>query len=83
MKKSIFVAIAAALTLTACSKVTLENYEQLQVGMDRAEVEALLGSPSACEEKALHTNCVWGSDSKNIQITLVSDKVTLYSEKGL
>ena len=83
MKKSIFVALAAALTLTACSKVTLENYEQLQVGMDRVEVEALLGSPAACEEKALHTNCVWGSDSKNIQITLVSDKVTLYSEKGL
>ncbi|MEO2265781.1 outer membrane protein assembly factor BamE domain-containing protein [Pseudoalteromonas pernae] len=83
MKKSLFVGIAAALTLTACSKVTLENYEQLEVGMDRAEVEALLGSPSACEEKTLHTNCVWGSDSKNIQVTLVSDKVTLYSEKGL
>ncbi|MEM0516267.1 outer membrane protein assembly factor BamE [Pseudoalteromonas sp. YIC-827] len=83
MKKSLLLAIAAGLTLTACSKVTLENYEQIKVGMDRAEVEALLGSPSACEDKALHTNCIWGSESKNIQITLVSDKVTLYTEKGL
>ncbi|TMP88176.1 DUF3862 domain-containing protein [Pseudoalteromonas ruthenica] len=83
MKKSLFLSLATVLTLSACSKVTLENYDQLSVGMDKTEVEALLGEADACEKKALHTNCIWGSESKNIQITLVSDKVTLYSEKGL
>ena len=51
--------------------------------MDKTEVEALLGSADNCVEKTLHTSCTWGNDAKNIEITLVSDKVTLYSKKGL
>ncbi|TMO72029.1 DUF3862 domain-containing protein [Pseudoalteromonas sp. S3785] len=81
MKK--FLIIAAALSLVACSKVSLENYEKIEVGMDRAEVEAILGSADNCVEKTLHTNCVWGDESKNIEITLVSDKVTIYSKHGI
>ncbi|WP_372760691.1 DUF3862 domain-containing protein [Pseudoalteromonas sp.] len=81
MKKLLI--IAAALSLAACSKVNLENYDKIKVGMDKAEVETFLGSPDNCIEKTLHTNCIWGDDSKNIEITLVSDKVTLYSKKGL
>ncbi|KPZ53546.1 MULTISPECIES: hypothetical protein [Pseudoalteromonas] len=81
MKK--FLIIAATLSLAACSKVSLENYEKIEVGMDRAEVEAILGSADNCVEKTLHTNCVWGDESKNIEITLVSDKVTIYSKHGI
>ncbi|WP_377109578.1 DUF3862 domain-containing protein [Pseudoalteromonas sp. R86517] len=75
--------IAATLSLAACSKVSLENYEKIEVGMDKAEVEAILGSADNCVEKTLHTNCVWGDESKNIEITLVSDKVTIYSKHGI
>ena len=75
--------IAATLSLAACSKVRLENYEKIEVGMDKAEVEAILGSADNCVEKTLHTNCVWGDESKNIEITLVSDKVTIYSKHGI
>ncbi|MDC9519541.1 DUF3862 domain-containing protein [Pseudoalteromonas sp. S327] len=81
MKKLLI--IAATLSLAACSKVSLENYEKIEVGMDKAEVEAILGSADNCVEKALHTNCVWGDESKNIEITLVSDKVTIYSKHGI
>lgn len=81
MKK--FLIIAATLSLAACSKVSLESYEKIKVGMDKTEVEAILGSADNCVEKTLHTNCVWGDESKNIEITLVSDKVTLYSKHGL
>ncbi|ATG57841.1 DUF3862 domain-containing protein [Pseudoalteromonas sp. 13-15] len=81
MKKLLI--IAATLSLAACSKVTVENYEKIKIGMDKAEVEAVLGSADNCVEKTLHTNCVWGDESKNIEITLVSDKVTLYSKHGL
>ncbi|WP_338366036.1 DUF3862 domain-containing protein [uncultured Pseudoalteromonas sp.] len=81
MKK--FLIIAATLSLAACSKVTLENYEKIEVGMDKAEVEAILGAADNCVEKTLHTNCVWGDESKNIEITLVSDKVTIYSKHGI
>lgn len=75
--------IAATLSLAACSKVTLENYDKLSIGMDKTQVEAILGSADKCIEKTLHTNCIWGDDTHNIEITLVSDKVSLYSKKGL
>ncbi|SFD05935.1 DUF3862 domain-containing protein [Pseudoalteromonas denitrificans] len=75
--------LAIALALTACGKVTLENYKKVNIGMDKAEIEQLLGTADKCEEKTLHTNCIWGSEDKNITVTLVADKVTLYSEKGL
>jgi len=81
MKKLLLV--AALLTLAGCSKVNKENYDKIKVGMDKVEVEAIIGSADSCEEKTLHTNCVWGGEEKNITITLVSDKVTLYSSKGL
>ncbi len=81
MKKLLI--IAATLSMAACSKVSLENYEKIEVGMDKAEVEAILGSADNCVEKTLHTNCVWGDESKNIEITLVSDKVTIYSKHGI
>ena len=81
MKKLLI--IAATLSLAACSKVSLENYKKIEVGMDKAEVEAILGSADNCVEKTLHTNCVWGDESKNIEITLVSDKVTIYSKHGI
>ncbi|TMN94207.1 outer membrane protein assembly factor BamE [Pseudoalteromonas sp. S558] len=81
MKKLLI--IATLLSLVACSKVSQENYEKIKIGMDKADVETLLGSADNCVEKTLHTNCVWGDETKNIEITLVSDKVTLYSKHGL
>jgi sucrose-6-phosphate hydrolase SacC (GH32 family) len=81
MKKLLI--IAATLSLAACSKVNLENYEKIKIGMDKSEVEVFLGSADNCVEKTLHTNCIWGDESKNIEITLVSDRVTLFSKKGL
>ncbi|MCF2858669.1 DUF3862 domain-containing protein [Pseudoalteromonas sp. SMS1] len=80
MKK--LLTIAALLSLSACSKVTIENYEKISVGMEKTELEQVLGSADSCEEKTLHTNCVWGNENKNITVTLVSDRVTLFSKKG-
>ena len=74
--------LTLALGLTACSKVNMENYNKIKIGMDKAEVEQILGSADKCEEKTLHTACIWGGEDKHIKITLVSDKVTIYSKKG-
>ena len=41
--RSFAAAIALALLLTACSKVTQENYAKIQDGMTEQEVAALLG----------------------------------------
>ena len=81
MKKLLL--IAALLTLAGCSKVNKENYDKIKVGMDKGDVEAIIGSAESCEEKTLHTNCLWGSEKKNITIKFVTNKVTLFSSKGL
>ncbi|MGO2010879.1 MAG: DUF3862 domain-containing protein [Pseudoalteromonas sp.] len=81
MKNSLI--ITATLALAACSKVNLENYEKISIGMDKTAVETILGKADSCEEKTLHTNCIWGNEGKKIEITLVSDKVSLYSKTGV
>lgn len=47
-----FLGILVLLVLTACSKVTAENYKKMSVGMSRAEVVALLGEPSSTERSS-------------------------------
>jgi outer membrane protein assembly factor BamE (lipoprotein component of BamABCDE complex) len=40
------VAVAAALLLAGCSKVTQDNFAKVQEGMSEQQVIAVLGSPS-------------------------------------
>ena len=54
----------------------------IKIGMDKTEVETILGDADNCVDKTLHADCVWGSDTKNIKVTFVSNKVTLYSNHG-
>ncbi len=71
------------LTLSACTKLTRENFDRVKVGMDYQEVTAILGEADSCD-KALGTmNCVWGDKSKNITIKFVADKVVLPTAEGI
>lgn len=80
--KKIAISLFALFALTACSKVTTENYEKLKVAMKKSDVESILGAGD-CKEGTLQTECIWGNDAKHIKITFVADKVLLFSEKGL
>ena len=40
--------IACTVLLAACSPITQENFAKLKPGMERVEVEKLLGKPSEC-----------------------------------
>jgi len=40
--------IACVVLLAACSPITQENFAKLKPGMERVEVEQLLGKPSEC-----------------------------------
>ena len=75
--------ISTLLLLTACSKLTNENYEQLKAGMSQEEVEAVLGSPDACSD-SLATKCTWGDENgKHISVRFVADKAVGFSKKDL
>lgn len=81
--KKLIVLLSTALLLTACSKVTIENYEQLKLGMSYEEVTGVIGKSSDCTEKVGTRFCTWGNDNKNITVTFIAGKATLYSHKGL
>ena len=81
MKKLIL--CAALLLLTACSKLSMDNYNQLKIGMNYQEVTALIGEASSCEEIIGTRSCVWGDDKKSIKAGFVADKAIAFSHKGL
>ncbi len=81
MKK--FITIALLFSVAACSKLSMENYQQLKTGMTYNEVTALIGEPASCEEALGTRSCVWGDDSKQIKAAFLAEKAMLFSHKGL
>jgi hypothetical protein len=81
MKKTLM--FAAVLLLAGCSKLSMENYNQLKVGMSYQEVTAIIGDAKSCEEVIGTRSCVWGDDNKGIKAGFVADKAIAFSHKGL
>ena len=83
MTKRLLVLLGASLVLVACSKVNQENYSKLSVGMPKAEVEALLGSPAECSGAVGLASCTWGDEKAFISVQFAADKVVIFSANGL
>lgn len=81
MKK--IIALAILLLVAGCSKLTLENYQQLKVGMAFSQVTAVIGDPAQCEEALGTRKCQWGDESRSIKVTFLADKAVLFSHQGL
>lgn len=74
---------ALLLLLLGCSKLTLENYSQIAVGMSYDEVTALIGSPAQCDDVLGVRNCTWGDETRSVQVSFVGGKVLVYSSSNL
>ncbi|MCG7599509.1 outer membrane protein assembly factor BamE [Halomonas sp. McH1-25] len=87
MRQNVWAAtiVAAALGLAGCedARLTLDNYQQLQAGMSRAQVEAILGEPSECSGAVMIDNCLWGDESRFVQAQFVAGKAMTYQYQGL
>ena len=75
--------LTVCVLLAACSKVTQENYSKLSAGMPKAQVEALLGSPTDCAGALGMSSCTWGDEKSFISVQYAADKVLMYSGQGL
>ncbi|MET1081157.1 MAG: outer membrane protein assembly factor BamE [Pseudomonas sp.] len=75
--------LSLCLLLAACNKLTQENYAQLTAGMDRTEVQALLGDPTECSGALGLSSCTWGDEQRFISVQYAGDKVLLFSGQGL
>lgn len=83
MKRIACMIALIALALTGCSKLTMQNYQKLQTGMTQQEVEALIGSPSSCDETLGIRTCVWGDEARNVKANFVAGKLVLMSAHQL
>lgn len=79
----LFLPLVLVCLLAACSKLTVENYDRLKMGMSYAEVTALLGKPDQCSDVMVVRNCRWGSDKQFATVNFVADKAVLFNAEGL
>ncbi|MCA1929729.1 DUF3862 domain-containing protein [Rheinheimera sp.] len=82
MKKIVVLLVTLGL-LGACSKLTQDNYNQVKAGMTYDEVTHILGKATHCEEAIGTKSCRWGDDAKNIKITFLADRATVFSNHGI
>ncbi|MFC3607696.1 hypothetical protein [Stutzerimonas tarimensis] len=75
--------IASAVLLAACGQVSVEDLAELEVGMPRPEVIALLGRPTECAGALTRPSCRWGNTERFIQVHFENDRVMMFSAKGL
>lgn len=83
MKIRTILVMGLLLTTLGCSKLTIENYNQITTGMTYDEVTQLLGKPAQCDDLMGVRNCRWGDDTRSVQVSFVAGKVMLFSSSNL
>lgn len=78
-----FIALALSLVLAGCSKLTVENYDKLKVGMRYTEVKQIIGAPDQCSDLLAVKHCTWGDEKRHIQVNFVADQVVLFNATNL
>ncbi|MEW6514550.1 MAG: outer membrane protein assembly factor BamE [Pseudomonadota bacterium] len=81
--KAVVALISLIVIAGGCSKLTMENYAKLKMGMTYSEVTALLGSPVSCDDVAGFKSCQWGDDKRHVSVQFAGDKTVLYSAENL
>lgn len=81
--KSYLFALCLLGSLAACSRVTLENYEKLKVGMSYEEVKSILGKPSKCSELLVVKQCTWGDEGAGVSASFMAEKLVTHSAHHL
>jgi hypothetical protein len=83
MKIRTVLAMSLMLVLFGCSKLTLENYDKISVGMPYDEVTRLIGPPDKCDDLLGVRNCLWGDETRSVNVSFVAGQVLLFSSSNL
>lgn len=79
----LIIALSSLAMLLGCSKLTVENYSKIKMGIEYNEVVMILGKPDSCSDALFVRNCVWGDEQKNITVNFLGDKVVLFASKNI
>jgi hypothetical protein len=69
--------------LAACSKLTVENYDKLKIGMPYTDVKQLLGTPAACSDVLGVKSCTWGDEKRHITVNFIGDQVVIFNAENI
>jgi hypothetical protein len=83
MKLQSLIGLGLLLALVGCSKLTMENYSKIAVGMRYDEVVKLIGKPDRCDDAMGVRSCRWGDEAHSAHVNFVGDQVLLYSSRNL
>lgn len=71
------------LALAGCSRLTMENYAKISVGMPYADVIQLLGKPDRCDDVMGLRSCTWGDETRSVHVSFAADQVLLFTSNNL
>ena len=83
MKIKLALSAGVLLVLLGCSKLTMENYGKLSVGMPYDQVIQLLGKPDKCVDVMTIRKCSWASGKRSITVSFAANQVLLFSASNL
>jgi hypothetical protein len=83
MKIRTVLMLGLLLTVLGCSKLTLENYNKITVGMQYDEVVRLIGQPDRCDDVMGVRSCQWGDEKRAIHVNFLAGQVLLFSSSNL
>jgi hypothetical protein len=83
MKIRTVLATSLMLLMFGCSKLTLENYSKITMGMTYEEVTQLIGAPDSCDDVMGVRSCKWGNETRSVNVNFIAGKVMLFSSSNL
>jgi hypothetical protein len=81
--KQLTLAICLLLVLTACSRLTAENYDRIEVAMTYDEVKQIIGEPTQCDDMLGVKQCTWGDEVQHIKVSFIGGKATFMTAKNV
>ena len=74
----------AVLCLSGCSKLTKVNYDKIEMGMVKPDVEIVLGPADYCDQSFGTYTCIWGDrEGQYIEIKFIAGRASVFSYEGL
>lgn len=83
LKPKLALGLVLLAALLGCSRLTLENYGKITVGMHYDEVIKLIGKPDHCDDTMGVRSCDWKDGKSSVHVNFVGDQVLLYSSSDL
>jgi len=81
--KQLPLSIFLLLALAACSRLTAENYDRIEVAMAYDEVKQIIGEPTQCDDVLGVKQCTWGDENQHIKVSFIGGRATFMTAKNV